>query len=202
MAQVNKSIYILYAFPTYNDAGGNTEEAIIRSLLYQLCRANQSLIPVVNEEYEARQSRSLPLDTWGKLLETFICSSEPVYIVLDGLDECEEIERKQVMKIILGLWQNCSNLHVLVASRKEVDIRQALEGNCETLVVEEKTRSDIERFVTKEIDDIWRKISRRRIADLEPGTGEFFEIVKRNIINQSEGAGSIEKMSLHWQQLI
>ena len=168
----------------------------MRSLLYQLCRANRSLIPVVNAEYDARQSRSLPLNTWGKLLETFICSSEPVYIVLDGLDECEEIERKQILRIILGLVQNCSNLHVLVASRKEVDIRQALEANCETLTVEEKNRSDIERFVTKEIDDIWRKISMRRIVGLEPGTGEFFEALRRNIVNQSEGARSIKEMSL------
>ena len=139
---------------------------------------------------------SLPLNTWGKLLETFICSSEPVYILLDGLDECEEIERKQILRIILGLVQNCSNLHVLIASRKEVDIRQALEGNCETLIIEEKNRSDIEQFVTKEIDDIWRKISMRDIPDLEPGTREFFETVKQTIVNQSGGARSIKKMSL------
>ena len=196
MAQDNESTYILYAFPAYEDTDGNTEVAIIRSLLYQLCRANQSLIPVVNKEYDARQSRSLPLNTWSKLLETFICSLEPVYIVLDGLDECEEIERKGILRVILSLWQNCSNLHVLVASRREVDIRQELEGNSETLIVEEKSRSDIERFVAREIDDIWTNILNRHIADLDPGTWEFFQTVKQNIVNQSGGSGSIEKMSL------
>ena len=196
MAQVNESIYILYAFPAYGDTGGNTEVAIIRSLLYQLCRANQSLIPVVNKEYDARQSRSLPLNTWSKLLETSICSLEPVYIILDGLDECEEIERKGILRIILDLWQNCTNLHVLVASRKEADIRQELEGNCETLIVEENSRSDIERFVAREIDDIWTNISNRHIADLEPRTWEFFQTVKQNIANQSGGPRSIEKISL------
>ena len=191
MAQVNKPIYILYAFPTHDDAGGNTEEAIICSLLYQLCRANQSLIPVVNKKYDAQQSRSLCMNSWDELLETFICGSEPVYIVLDGLDECEEIERKPLLATILGLLQSCLNLHVLVASRKEVDIRQELEGKCETLIVEEKSRSDIERFVAREIDNIWRKISRRRIEGLEPGTGGLFEAVKQNIVNQSGGAESI-----------
>ena len=189
MAQANESIYILYAFPTYDDAGGNTEAAIIRSLLYQLCRANQSLIPMVNKEHDDRHNRSLLLNTWGKLLGTFICGSEPVYIILDGLDECDEIERKQLLKTILGLWKNCSNLHVLVASRKEVDIRQELETKCETLIVEEKNRTDIKRFVTREINDLWRKI--RHIA--EPTAGEFFKVVAHNIIDQSEGARSIKR---------
>ena len=191
MAQANESIYILYAFPTYDGTGGNTMVAIIRSLLYQLCHANKSLIPAVNKEHDARHSRSLPLNTWGKLLETFICGSEPVYIILDGLDECDESERKQLLRTILGLWQNCPNLHLLVASRKEVDIRRELETNCETLVVEEKNRSDIKRFVIGEINDLWRRI--KHIAD--PMDGEFFKTVRHNIVNQSEGSRSRRKMS-------
>ena len=191
MAQANESIYILYAFPTYDDTGGNTEAAIIRSLLYQLCRANQSLIPEVNKEYDDRQNRSLLLNTWGNLLETFICRSERVYIILDGLDECNEIERKQLLRTVLGFRQNCSNLHVLIASRKEVDIRQELATECETLIVEEKNRTDIKRFVTREINDLWKKI--KHIA--EPTAGEFVKVVAHNIVTQSGGAESIEK----WQ---
>ena len=189
MAQANESIYILYAFPTYDDTGGNTEMAIIRSLLYQLCHANKSLIPAVNKEYDARHSRSLLLNTWGKLLETFICGSEPVYIILDGLDECDESEREQLLKTMLGLCQNCPNLHVLVSSRKEVDIRRALGKNCETLIVEEKNRTDIKRFVTREINDLWGRI--KHIA--EPTAGQYFKTVRHNIVNQSEGARSKKK---------
>ena len=189
MAQADESIYILYAFPTYDDSGGNTEMAIIRSLLYQLCRANQSLIPAVNKEHDDRHNRSLLLNTWGNLLETFICGSEPVYIILDGLDECDEAEREQLLRTILGLWKNCSNLHILVASRKEVDIRRELEKHCETRTVEEKNRTDINRFVIRKINDLWRKI--RHIA--EPTDGEFLKMVAQNIVNQSEGATSIKR---------
>ena len=191
MAQANESIYVLYTFSTHDDTGGNTEAAIIRSLLYQLCRANQSLIPAVNNEYDARQSRSLLLNTWDKLLETFICGSEPVYIIMDGLDECGEIERKQLLRTILGLRNNCFNLHLLIASRKEVDIRQALETNCETLIVEEKNRTDIKRFVTREINDLWGRIRH----STEPTAGAFFKTLTHNIVIQSEGAMSIENTS-------
>ena len=166
--------------------------AILRSLLYQLCRANKSLIPAVNKEYDARHSRSLLLNTWDKLLETFICGSEPVYIIVDGLDECDETERQRLLKTVLGLWENCSNLHVLVASRKEVDIREELEAKCKTLIVEEKNRSDIERFVAKAIGDLWKKI--KHVA--EPMAEEFFKTVEHNIVNQSEGDKCIKKMSL------
>ena len=186
MAQANESIYILYAFLTYDDIGGNTEAAVIRSLLYQLCRANQSLIPVANKEHDCRQSRSLLLNTWGKLLEKLICGSQLVYIILDGLDECDEMERGRLLRTILGLWQNCSNLHVLVASRKEVDIHRVLGPKCETLIVEEKNRTDIERFVTRKIDDLWADIRQRA----GPGARGFFNTVVRNIVNQSEGTRS------------
>ena len=187
MAQTNDSTQILYAFPSDEDTSGNTKAAIIRSLLYQLCRANPSLIPAVNKEHDARYSRSLLSNTCDKLLEKFICSSEPVYIILDGLDECKEVERKQLLRTILHLWKTCSNLHVLIASRKEVDIRQALETGCETLLLEEKNRTDIKRFVTSEINSLWKKIN--HIA--EPVAGEFFKTVAHNIVNQSEGARSI-----------
>ena len=189
MAQTNESTQILYAFPSDGDAGGNTKAAIIRSLLYQLCRANPSLIPAVNKEHDASYSRSLLSNVCDNLLEKFICSSEPVYIIVDGLDECEMIEREQLLRTILHLSKTCSNLHVLVASRKEVDIRQALKTNCETLLVEEKNRADIKRFVTSEINSLWRKI--RHIASAEPMAGKFFKTVTHNIVNQSEGTSSI-----------
>ena len=187
--QTNESIQVLYAFPSDGDTGGNTKAAIIRSLLYQLCRANSSLIPAVNDGHDARFSRSLHSNICDSLLEEFIWSSEPVYIIVDGLDECEMIERKQLLKTILHLSKTCSNLHVLVASRKEVDIREALKENCETLLVEEKNRSDIKRFVTSEINSLWRKI--RHIASAEPMAGEFLKTVAHNIVNQSEGTGPI-----------
>ena len=189
MAQANESIYILYSFPTYDDTGGNTEAAIMRSLLYQLCRANPSLIPAVNNGHDARFRHSLHSKICNNLLEELICSSEPVYIIVDGLDECEMIEREQLLRIILHLTKTCSNLHVLVASRKEVDIREAIEKNCETLLVEEKNRSDIKRFVTGEINSLWRKIKHN--ASAVPMAGEFLKTVAHNIVNQSEGTSPI-----------
>ena len=141
----------------------------------------------MNKEHDARYGRSLLLNICDKLLEKFICSSEPVYIILDGLDECDKIDRKQLLKTILHLLKTCINLHVLVASRKEVDIRQTLETDCETLILEEKNRTDIKRFVTSEINNLWRRI--RHIA--KPMVGEFFKTVAHNIVNQSEGTRSI-----------
>ena len=93
----------------------------------------------------------------------------------------------------------------MVSSRKEVDIRRALETNCETLIVEEKNRSDIKQFVTKEVNDLWGKIKHiagktKKIAGktkqiAEPTTRESFEMVAINIVNQSEGSTFMEKVS-------
>ena len=194
MAQTNESIQILYAFPSDGDTSGNTKAAIIRSLLYQLCRANPSLIPMVNKEHDSRYNRSLLSNICDNLLEKLIYSSETVYIIVDGLDECEMIDREQLLRTILHLLKTCSNLHVLVASRKEVDIGQALKTNGETLLVEEKNRADIKRFVASEINSLWRKI--RDIASAEPMAGEFFKTVAHNIVNQSEGTSFIYRKAV------
>ena len=149
----------------------------------------------MNKEHDALHRRSLLLNTWGKLLETFICGSEPVYIIVDGLDECDEIERKQLMTAILRLLKNCSNLHVLIASRKEVDIHQKLESECKMLVVEERNRTDIERFVLAEINDLCRSMKKRKNTEPMTQAEEFFKTVQDNIVHQSEGNRSTEKTS-------
>ena len=100
-------------------------------------------------------------------------------------------EREQLLRTILHLSKTCSNLHVLVASRKEVDIRQALKTNCETLIVGEQNCTDIKRFVTSEINNLWKEI--RHIA--EPTAEEFFGAVADKIVTQSEGAEPTEKMT-------
>jgi len=117
--------YVVYAFPTYDNTATNTKIAITQSMIYQFCRANPSLIPAVNRAYESEFAggRISSLNTCEGLLEEFICRAEPVYIVLDGLDECEEGERRQLLDSFHRLLLACPNLHVLVSSRKEADIR-------------------------------------------------------------------------------
>lgn len=181
---------MLYAFPTYDDTSGNTHAAITGSLVYQICQKHPPLIPAANKEYDtlSRRHGGLLINPWGKLLETFICGSEPVYIILDGLDECDESQRKQLLETILNLCSCCPNLCTLVSSRKEVDIRRKLEKQCEMIIVEEKNRADIKRFVTGEINTLWSEI--KHVA--EPGASDFFKEVARNIVIQSGGTGFIQ----------
>jgi len=172
----------IYAFPTYDN--GNTKTAVVESILYQLCRANTALIPAANQEYDSHISKGRIFDPWDKLLETFICRAEPMFMVLDGLDECDQNHRKKLLEIIIKLCNDCPNLRVLVSSRKEVDIRQKLETNALMVAVEDRNRSDIEQFVKKEINDLWEGI--KDIA--EPETEEFIKDLAGNIACQSEGS--------------
>ncbi|KAF8539933.1 hypothetical protein BDD12DRAFT_792363 [Trichophaea hybrida] len=126
--QADDSTCVLYAFPTYDDTSGNTLAAITGSLVYQICQKHPPLIPAANQEYDtlSRHHGGLLINPWGELLETFIYGSEPVYIILDGLDECDESQRKQLLETILNLCSCCSNLCILVSSRKEFDIQRGL----------------------------------------------------------------------------
>ncbi|KAF8241833.1 hypothetical protein K440DRAFT_608109 [Wilcoxina mikolae CBS 423.85] len=160
-----ESACVVYAFPTYDD--GNTKSAVMESILYQLCRANTALIPAANREYDTHASRSRISDPWDNLLEIFISRTDPVYMILDGLDECDETHRKKLLETTLKLCNDCPNLHVLVSSRKEVDIRQRLETNAEMVAVEEWNRSDIERYVTHEVCGLWERIKHIAKPEIE-----------------------------------
>jgi hypothetical protein len=61
---------------------------------------------------------------------------QPIFIVLDGLDELplrtKAREREQILELITRLIKDAnSNLHILLASRAEHDIVKSLQGNSE-----------------------------------------------------------------------
>jgi S-adenosylmethionine:diacylglycerol 3-amino-3-carboxypropyl transferase len=56
------------------------------------------------------------------------------------------------------------------------------------IIVEEKNRADIKRFVTGEINTLWSEV--KHVA--EPGASDFFKEVARNIVIQSGGTEFIQ----------
>lgn len=68
-----------------------------------------------------------------KLLEEFCTSIPKVFIIVDGLDECEQIERKQALDILMEITSRCDasepgKLRILFVSQEYADIRRALHS--------------------------------------------------------------------------
>lgn len=65
--------------------------------------------------------RSVKLEDWIHLLQLTIQKSDSVSIFLDGLDECDNIERRQVLKALSGISDNLST-RTFISSRDSVSI--------------------------------------------------------------------------------
>lgn len=105
---------------------------IICSLTFQLLQAKTALKEKFKDWSEKRQAETLdkPSNKPAVLAE-FLCSSlrdsrEQVFIVLDGLDECEEDVRSDLLALFRDLISNGALVKVFVSSRQRDDILQTL----------------------------------------------------------------------------
>ncbi|CAK7222536.1 hypothetical protein SEUCBS140593_004932 [Sporothrix eucalyptigena] len=120
---------------TYAYAGSTAYDQVLRSLLLQLLRSDQELVAHVYAEYVL--ARSVPtVAVLQKLLKNLVgnlSSSEPgrpgqsghVWIVIDGLDECNPSTQALVISMLRQLAAT-SACKVLIASRTTPTITERL----------------------------------------------------------------------------
>lgn len=108
---------------------------IICSLTYQLLQTKTELKDKFKDWSEERQATTLdkPSNKPAVLAE-FLCSSlqnsrEQVFIILDGLDECEEDARSDLLVLFRNLISNGALIKVFVSSRQRNDILQTLTSS-------------------------------------------------------------------------
>lgn len=105
---------------------------ILCSLTYQLLQAKTELKEKFKEWSEERQATTLdkPSNKPAVLAE-FLCDSlqdskDQVFVILDGLDECDEDARNDVLALFRNLISKGALIKVFVSSRQRDDILQTL----------------------------------------------------------------------------
>lgn len=86
---------------------------------------------------------SPPLDTLLFTLQWISTTYESVYVIIDGLDECDK--RKPIINQLSKLVTNVINL--FVTSRPETDIEKAFEGRPNMTMDDEHLQQDITAHV-------------------------------------------------------
>jgi len=109
--------------------------AVYKGLLRQIIAQHPHLLP---HAYEKRLSNSDPLlrsQLLAKqMLETFCADIDYQYFIIDGLDECEVGERKEILKFFVKLAETCElqkpgKLRVLFSSQDQAEIRKILNDS-------------------------------------------------------------------------
>ena len=134
---LNSTLAFAYFYFDFKDPGKQTYRNLICSLIVQLSWQFNSIPFVLQELYSQNQNgKQQPMPE--ALLMILKDLSKPfthTYIVLDALDECTGTERSGVLGFIESLvgW-GFNNLHLLVTSQKQPEIKRRLESlNCSQL---------------------------------------------------------------------
>ncbi|KAL5313042.1 hypothetical protein ACEPPN_019469 [Leptodophora sp. 'Broadleaf-Isolate-01'] len=100
-----KSLVVTH-FCTSSYASSTQYDKILRSLLFQLVNANDDLIAHIYWEYVVCKKMA-SVTTLEQLMETVVITllgepgqSQPIYVLLDGLDEVEAGKQRQVISLI------------------------------------------------------------------------------------------------------
>ena len=88
------------------------------------------------------------------LADVLKCSGD-TFVVVDGLDEMEEFERKLLLRSLLDILSACrdSGLKIYISSRVEDDIRRILNPKAKTICVDISNRVAINTYVNNRFDE-------------------------------------------------
>ncbi|TLD33782.1 hypothetical protein PspLS_00694 [Pyricularia sp. CBS 133598] len=200
-----KSAPVAFMYCKYRDPEKNSMLHILRAILAQLFDAHQSdphladLSPYYYDEGLTKGGVFLESVKLCKSLLRLILKNIPkAYLVLDGLDECEQDQRKQILEFMIEVTKTCDSqqpgsLRLLIFSRNEPDIRRHLSAETQIAIVPEDVQSDVETYVgycsqlIKEKHhflELEREYIAQHIVDGAQGMFLFANLVAKNLLAQ------------------
>ena len=146
---------VVYFFFNFKSASKQSLSIMIKSLIIQLLRLGHPLPSAMEKLMSSGTTTSEPsMYVLVDYLEQIMQTTKRCYIILDALDECRE--HSELLAIIQQMmkWET---VQMLVASREDADIKDALEHSVE--------RDAVIRFRSENVDQdiqhyLHRKLSR------------------------------------------
>lgn len=82
-----------------------------------------------------------------KVLKTLLACKPQVYIILDGVDEIDEVERSKLVQCLIDLQKECDQVKILISSRPEADLKKLLSEVSTSIRVDDHNAGSIQVFV-------------------------------------------------------
>jgi len=134
-----------------------------------MLNSRRELIPYCYDKLVSTGELSLTTTTLAEQLLRLFCEEIPKqYVLIDGLDEVEQAQRKLLLSFLSKLVNHCDErdpgkLRVMIVSQDYLDIQKnLLQGAAVLKLTAEDNKNDIMAYVCDRSQDIQRKY------DLEP----------------------------------
>lgn len=113
------------------------------------------------------------------LLTRVLASLQNCRVVIDGVDECEELQQREILSSILSLQkESISSCKLLIASRDEMQIKRVLRQST-SISLKGKTDNAIALFISRGISDL-----RQAFDSLDEG---FVNRMQRQLASKAGG---------------
>jgi vacuolar-type H+-ATPase subunit F/Vma7 len=115
--------------------------SVLKGILEQFVDQYPDLMPYCHSRYTTSGEPALRSAPIAKRLLEDLCITIPrQFIVVDGLDECEVVERKQILEFLVQLASTCDleepgKLRILIVSQDYPDIKRTLHSSTNTRIV-------------------------------------------------------------------
>jgi hypothetical protein len=173
---------VLFFYCKNEDRSRNSLAAILKGFLAQIIFINAEIAPYVYDE--CSKSSELTLDSLEflkKLIECALEGPRPIWIVLDGLDECEKKEKKKILTWITTLLKSedqPGRLRVLLVSQDEGDIRRHLmKRPFISLHDSPQHKQAIRMYATRKASKIAKKFDLSRGMASKPSESDIIRLV-------------------------
>jgi len=139
---------LVFAFLNYQSRETTSTLQILHSFIWQMALDNKGLqAPLISAQQDNNRRFNSDLGFVKDIFGHFLDSLPTVYIIIDGLDEVMQVERRQLLGIMLELLREKSNVKILIASRPEADISGLLSKEAQTLRIHDCNADDVEAYV-------------------------------------------------------
>ena len=138
----------IFAFLSHVFSSSTSALSILHSLIFQLAFEDDDLQAALSQSSRANLKSSVTVAT--SLLTTFLNCAGPVYIIIDGVDEIDEIERGRLLRQLLNLSKNCKEANIMISCRPQADIREILNPASTSIRVDDHNAGSIQAFVTRQ----------------------------------------------------
>ncbi|KAL4724605.1 hypothetical protein ACLX1H_008047 [Fusarium chlamydosporum] len=141
--------HTVFAFLSYVD-GDISALSILHSLIFQLSSHSLTLKTILCQSDLKYLGTDFKIA--ARLFQSLIQGAGIVYVIVDGLDEINQVQRSKLIKELVRLSTECDDCRILLTSRPETDISNTLDGKTSNLQVDHKNAGSIQLYIDHTMD--------------------------------------------------
>jgi len=182
---------VAFCYCKHQDPDKNSFISIMKAFLSQLLIQQDHLLPFYYDEGISSGEVSLhSTKLCKKLLRCMLQNIPSAFLIIDGLDECDQNERKLTLEFFNDLINLCDNakpgkVKLLIVSRDEPDIKKSLALATMVRIGDQDTFQDIESYIVHRAGLVEQKF---REFGLTKGDREYIE---QYVLDKSDGKNDL-----------